>query len=174
MASRLMSPWEPIEIPRRAPVRVRPFWLHGKHARSLSTVCDPQKRSLADVVRVSARRWERELAFRVPTDHVTLHHRWSATPGVLQVHHWWCLILAPVFPALQVERAEHAGVEVGDLSRDGLIRRTPGRRAHGVTPWEHAVCAGRDPGRMRPSTRHRIEVLWMDPRWVVPPPQWAL
>jgi hypothetical protein len=33
---------------------------------------------------------------------------------------------------------------------------------------------GRDLGLIRPSTRHHIEVPWIDPSWVVPPPPEAM
>jgi hypothetical protein len=61
-------------------------------------------------------------------------------------------------------------VEVFDVSLDLLIRLTPGWLSRGLTPLEHAVRFGRDLGLLRPSTRHRIEVPWVDPCWVIPPP----
>jgi len=49
----------------RYPVRLIQFWLHGRHYRYLVNVLDPRVLSVADVVRLYARRWDIELAFRV-------------------------------------------------------------------------------------------------------------
>jgi len=102
-----------------SPVRVIHFWLHGRHVRSLTTVLDSQVVPLADVVSLSARRWEIERAFRAITDHLTLHHLclWSETWAVVHVHLWCCLILAQVS---QGEIAGHTGVEVCEVSLDLL------------------------------------------------------
>jgi hypothetical protein len=82
--------------------------------------------------------------------------------------------LAQVDYARQVEMAGQAGVEVFDVSLDLLGRLTPGWLARGLTPLEDAVRFGRDLGVICPSTRHRSEVPWIDPRWVVPPPPEAM
>jgi DDE family transposase len=156
------------------PVRLIQFWLHGRHYRYLTNVLDPRVLSVADVVGLYARRWDIELAFRVLKDHLDLHHLWSAKWSVVQVQLWCCLILAQVYHALQVEIARQSGVDVFDVSLDLLVRLTPGWVARGLTPLEHAVHFGRDLGLIRPSTRHRIEVPWIDPSWVVPPPPEAV
>jgi hypothetical protein len=41
-------------------------------------------------------------------------------------------------------------------------------------PLEYAVRFGRDLGLIRPSTRYHIEVPWIDPSWLVPPPPEAV
>lgn len=156
------------------PVRLIQFWWHGRHYRYLTNVLDPHQLPLADVVKGYARRWDIELAFRVLKDHLNLHHLWSAKPQVVQVQLWCCLILAQVYHALQVEIAAQAGVEVFDVSLDLLIRLTPGWLARGLTPAEQAVRFGRDLGLLRPSTRHRVQVPWIDPAWVVSPPSEAV
>ena len=79
-----------------------------------------------------------------------------------------------VYHALQVEIAGQAGVEVFEVSLDLLVRLTPGWLSRGLTPLEYAVRFGRDLGLIRPSTRHHIEVPWIDPCWVVPPPPEAV
>jgi hypothetical protein len=155
-------------------VRLIQFWLHGRHYRYVTNVLDPRILSVADVVGLYARRWDIELAFRVLKDHLDLHHLWSAKWPVIQVQLWCCLILAQVYHALQVEIARQAGVEVFDVSIDLLVRLTPGWLARGLTPLDQALRFGRDLGLIRPSTRHRIEVPWIDPSWVVPPPPEAV
>jgi len=156
------------------PVRLLSFWMHGRHYQYLTNVLDPRILPLADVVRLYARRWDIELAFRVLKDHLNLHHLWSAKWSVVQVQLWCCLIQAQVYHALQVEIARQAGVEVFDVSIDLLVRLTPHWLARGLTPLEQAVRFGRELGLIRPSTRHRVEVPWIDPDWVVPPPSEAV
>lgn len=155
-------------------VRLLSFYWHGHQYQYLTNVLNPHVLSLADVVRLYARRWDIELAFRVLKDHLNLNHLWSAKWPVIQVQLWCCLILAQVYHALQVEIAMRAGVEVFDVSLDLLIRLTPRWLSQGRTPLEHAVRVGRDQGLIRPSTRHHIEVPWIDPSWVVPPPASAI
>ena len=158
----------------RYPVRLLQFWMHGRHYRYLTNVLDPHVLPLSEVVSLYARRWDIELAFRVLKDHLNLHHLWSAKWSVVQVQLWCCLIQAQVYHALQVEIARQAGVEVFDVSIDLLVRLTPHWLARGLTPLEQAVRFGRDLGLIRPSTRHRVEVPWIDPSWVVPPPPEAI
>jgi hypothetical protein len=157
-----------------APVRLVQFWHQGKQYRYLTNVLDPQMLPLAEVVKLYARRWDIELAFRAIKDHLNLHHLWSAKPTVIQVQLWCCLILAQVYHALQVEIAGRAEVEVFEVSLDLLIRLTPGWLSRGLTPLDQALCFGRSLGLIRPSTRHRIEVPWIDPSWVTPPPPEAM
>lgn len=61
-----------------------------------------------------------------------------------------------------------------EVSLDLLIRLTPGWLSRGLTPLDQALCFGRSLGLIRPSTRHRIEVPWIDPSWVTPPPPEAM
>ncbi len=154
----------------RSPVRLLSFWWQGKHYQYLTNVLDPHRLPLAEVVQLYARRWDIELAFRLLKDHLQMNHLWSAKWSVLLVQLWCTLILAQVYHALQVEIAMHAGVDVFDVSVDLLVRLTPHWLQQGRCPLEEAVRFGRELGVIRPSTRHRIEVPWIDPAWVVPPP----
>lgn len=147
-----------VDTRARAPVRVIPCGLHGRHSRSLTTMRDPRVVTHADVGGFSAQRGEIELALWALNDPLMLHHLWC------------CLILAHVSHALHMECAGHAGMDVCEVSLDRLIRLTPGWLSRGRTPLEDAVRVGRDLGLRRPSTRHRLAVPWIDPRWVVPPP----
>lgn len=155
-------------------VRLLSFWRQGKHYRYLTNVLDPRVLPLSEVVSLYARRWDIELAFRVLKDHLNLHHLCSAKWSVIQVQLWCTLILAQVYHALQVEIARHSGVEVFEVSLDLLVRLTPGWLARGWCPQEQAVRFGRDLGVIRPSTRHCLQVPWIDPTWVVPPPPEAV
>ena len=151
-------------------VRLIRFWWRGKQYSYLTNVLDPTRLSVADVVRLYARRWDIELAFRALKDHLNQHHLWSAKWPVIQVQLWCGLLLAQMYHGLQVEIAGQAGVEVFDVSMDLLVRFTPRWLQAGLRPIEQAVRFGREQGLIRPSTRNRIEVPWIDPVWVVPPP----
>jgi hypothetical protein len=158
----------------RSPVRLIQVWLHGRQYRSLTNRLDPHVLTLSDVGGFDTRRWDIERAFRARKDHLNRHHLWSAKWAVVQVQRWCCLILAQVSHAFPVEMAGQAGVEVFEVSLDLLVRLTPGWLSRGLTPREHAVRFGRDLGLLRPSTRHRMEVPWVDPCWGVPPPPEAV
>lgn len=92
-----------------APVRLVQFWHQGKQYRYLTNVLDPQMLPLAEVVKLYARRWDIELAFRAIKDHLNLHHLWSAKPTVIQVQLWCCLILAQVYHALKAGDCRTSG-----------------------------------------------------------------
>jgi hypothetical protein len=158
----------------RYPVRLLTFWYRGKHYRYLTNVLDPQVLPLADVARLYARRWDIELAFRLLKDFLKLNQLWSAKWPVIQLQVWACLLVAQVSHALQVQIAAQAGVEVFDVSLDLLVRLTPQWLQRGIGPQEHVVRFGRDLGLIRPSTRHQVEVPWIDPAWVIPPPASAI
>jgi hypothetical protein len=155
-------------------VRLIQFWWQGRHYQYLSNVLDPHLLPLAEVVRLYARRWDIELAFRALKDHLNLNHLWSAKWPVMEVQLWCCLILAQVYHALQVEIAQQSEVDVFDVSLDLLVRLTPGWLACRVSPREQALRFGRAIGLLRPSTRHRIEVPFIDPAWVSDPPPEAI
>lgn len=158
----------------RYPVRLLQFWHHGQHYRYLTNVLDPHLLTLLDVAHLYARRWDIELAFRALKDHLNMHHWWSAKWNVVQVQLWCCLLFAQVYHALQVEIAGQAGVQVFDVSLDLLIRFVPGWLARGLTPLSYAVRFGRELGLLRPSIRYHVEVPWIDPCWVIPPPLQAM
>jgi hypothetical protein len=158
----------------RYPVRLIPFWLHGRHSRSLTTALDPHVGKRSDVVGLSARRWDIERAFRALKNHLRLHPLWSAKEAVVHVQRWCRLILAHVSHALPVEMAGQAGVGVGEVSLDVLVCLAAGWLSRGLTPLESAGRFGRDLDLIRPSTRSHIEVPWIDPCWIVPPPPEAV
>ena len=83
---------------------------------------------------------------------------------------WATLVLAQIFHGLQVQIAAEARVEVFDVSIDLLVRLVPRWLQQGISPVEQAVNFGRDMRLIRPSTRHQVEVPWIDPSWVQSPP----
>ena len=155
----------------RSPVRLIQFWYRGKLYRYLTNVCDPTLLSLADVVRLYARRWEIELAFRLLKDHLHVRLLWSAKWSVIEVQLWAGLILAQYFHGLQHEIASQAGAKPQDVSLDLLVRMSTRCLQRGDDPTAFAVCWGRDTRLIRPSTRTVYEVPFVDRAWVHPPPE---
>jgi hypothetical protein len=97
---------------------------HGEHLyRYVSNVLDPTLLPLANLVRLYARRWDIEMAFKL-------------LKGTLGLHVWWAcervlilqqllLALAQVLHALRGELAQQAGVESGEVSLDLLVKVLP-------------------------------------------------
>jgi len=154
----------------RYPVRLIQFWYRGQQYAYLTNVCDPLVLPLADVVRLYARRWDIELAFRLLKDHLQVRLLWSAKWPVIQVQLWAGLLLGQVFHALQQEIAHQAGVEAEEVSLELLVRLTPRWLQRGIDPVLYAVQWGRDLGLIRPSSRTRFEAPLVEPGWVQPPP----
>lgn len=101
----------------------------------------PQALQLAEVVGLSARRWEIAWAFHLP-------QVWSTKQTVVHVQRWCGLLMTQVFHALQVEITRPAAWR-SEVSVDPLDS--------GLT-FLRTASFGCDPGLIRPSTRHRIEV----------------
>lgn len=156
------------------PVRLIQFRRQGKWYRYLTNVLDPHLLPMHEVVKLYARRWDVELAFRLLKDFLQLNELWSAKWSVIQVQIWACLVVAQIYHALQVQIAVQAGVDVFDVSLDLLVRLTPKWLQRGLSPVEHAVRFGHELGIIRPSTRHRIEIDWVDPALVAAPPPEAV
>jgi hypothetical protein len=76
-------------------------------------------------VRLYARRWDIELAFRLLKDHLNLRFLWSAKSAVIGVQIWATVILAQMLHALQVQVAAQAGVDTFDVSLELLLRHLP-------------------------------------------------
>jgi hypothetical protein len=133
-------------------------------------VLDPRILPLAEVVRLYARRWDIELAFRLLKDHLHLCWLWSAKWSVIQVQLWACLLLGQCFHALQQEIAHQAGGESEEVSLDLLVRLTPVWVQRGIDPVSTSVRFGRELGLIRPSCRTRFEAPWVEPGWIKPPP----
>ena len=100
-------------------IRIR---YRGQWYSYITNVLDPRLLSGADIVRLYARRWDIELAFRVLKDHLNLRFLWSAKAEVISVQIWSTVILAQMLHALQVQVAAQAGVETFDVSLELLLR----------------------------------------------------
>jgi Transposase DDE domain len=149
-------------------VRLVRFRCHGQWHSYLTNVLDPLQLSAADVIRLYARRWDIELAFRVLQEHLQLHTHWSQDWPVLALQVWASLIVAQVYHALQVAVAAEADCEVFDVSLALLVRWVPRLLAQGRNPMEVLLCQGREMGIIRPSRRqpldlptvHLEEIFW--------------
>jgi hypothetical protein len=152
------------------PVRLLRFWYRGKAYTYLTNVYDPRQLSAGDIMRLYARRWDIELAFRVMFDHLHLNHLWSAKWSVIQVQIWAVLLLAQIFHGLQYEIARQAGVQQDDVSIDLLVQMTARWQPGGTDVVDLVVRVGRELGVIRPSSRTKWTIPEVDPCWVDPPP----
>src|SRR5437763_5725091 len=156
------------------PVRLVQFSSQGHLHRYLTNVLDPQQLSLADIARLYARRWDIELAFGVLKEHLQLSQLWSAKWEVVQVQIWCALLLAQLFHGLQVQLAAQEGVEPFDVSIDLLVELVPRLLQRGLAPLPFLGRWGRELGVIRPSSRLKMQVPFVDATWIIPAPPEAL
>lgn len=126
----------------------------------LTSVLDPAALSVADVVRLDARRWEVERAFKTIERDLGLHLLWSAQWELILTQLWGVLRIAQIATALRSQIAERAGVDLFDVSLTLLLRDLPYLVRDGpVDLIEHLarlpVVKG---GYLRPSRRVRYVV----------------
>jgi Transposase DDE domain len=148
-------------------IRIR---YRGQWYSYITNVLDPNKLSGADVVRLYARRWDIELAFRLLKDHLNLRFLWSAKQEVISVQIWATVILAQMLHALQVRVAAGAGVDTFDVSLELLLRHIPDFIRQGGDLLTRIQEGAYPLGIIRPSTRTRIEVPTIEREDIIPPP----
>lgn len=151
-------------------MRLIRFRYRGQWYSYITNVLDPNKLSGADVVRLYARRWDIELAFRVLKDHLNLRFLWSAKQEVISAQIWATVILAQMLHALQVRVAAQAGVDTFDVSLELLLRHIPDFVRQGGDLFTRICDAAYPLGIIRPSTRKRIEVPTIEREEIIPPP----
>ena len=159
----------------RYAVRLIRYRYQGHWYSYLTNVLNPCVLPVTEVVRLYARRWDIELAFRLLKDHLRLNLLWSAKWEVIGAQLWACLTLAQLFHALQMKAAEQEGVDPFDVSLHLLVRHVPRWLAQGLSPLEQIQRYGRAMGLIRPSTRRLPqlpEVSCQDICW--PPPDLPL
>src|SRR2546422_492707 len=93
---------------------------------------------------------------------------------VLCVQIWCALLLAQLFHGLQVQLAAQEGVEPFDVSIDLLVELVPRLLQRGIAPLPSLGRLGRELGLIRPSTRLRVQVPFVDATWITPAPPEAL
>jgi hypothetical protein len=156
------------------PVRLVQFYRHGRLYRYLTNVLDPQMLPLAEVAGLYARRWDIELAFGVLKEHLHLSHLWSAKWAVIQVQIWCGLLLAQLFHGLQVQLAAEAGVDPFEVSIDVLVEVVPPLLQRGIAPLPYLRQMAEHLGVIRPSSRLKVEVPFVDASWITLAPAEAL
>jgi hypothetical protein len=152
----------------RYAVRLIRYRYRGHWYSYLTNVLNPLILPASEVVRLYARRWDIELAFRLLKDHLRLNLLWSAKWQVIGAQIWGCLTLAQLFHGLQMKAAEQEGVDPFEVSLHLLVRHVPRWLAHGLRPLEQIQRHGRAMGLIRPSTRHTPQLPqlhWQDLRW---------
>ncbi len=150
-------------------VRLVSFRHRQRLYRYFTNVLDPRQLSLQEVVKLYARRWDIEGAFRVLKDHLGVNTLWSAKSSVIEVQLWSTLLLAQCLHRLQVQIAMQEGVDIFDVSLALLIGWMPRWLAQGINPVTCLARIGRDLGFIRPSTRSHVQVPCVDPRWITFP-----
>lgn len=156
------------------PVRLVQFYRRGRLYRYLTNVLDPQLLPLADVAGLYARRWDIELAFCLLKEHLQASQLWSAKWPVLQVQIWCALLLAQLFHGLQVQLAAQEGVDPFEVSIDVLVQVVPALLQRGLAPLPSLARYARTIGLIRPSSRLKVEVPFVDATWITPAPPEAL
>jgi hypothetical protein len=156
------------------PVRLVQYYHQGRLHRYLTNVLDPQQLPLADIARLYARRWDIELAFCVLKEHLQVSQLWSAKWPVIQVQIWCALLLAQLFHGLQVQLAAQEGVDPFEISLDLMVEVVPQLLQRGIAPLPYLRRWGRELGLIRPSTRLRVQVPFIDATWITPAPPEAL
>src|SRR5579859_1371995 len=152
-----LMPWSPMGASSsnraRYAVRLIRYRHRGLWYSYLTNVLDPLQLPAAEVVRLYARRWDIELAFRLLKDHLCLNLIWSAKWEVIGAQIWACLTLAQLFHALQMQAAQQADVDPFEISMPLLVRHVPRWLSCGLSPLEQILEHGHDMGLIRPSTR---------------------
>lgn len=137
---------------------------------SITNVLDPHQLSMADVVRLYARRWDIELAFKTVKRDLGLHLLWSAKWELILTQVWGVLLIAQIAAALRAQIAQRAGIDLFDVSLSLLLRDLPHlvRRGEPDLIGRLAALPVVKGGYLRPSRRIRLEVP--DNLPVHPPP----
>ena len=103
-------------------------------------------------------------------EHLHVSPLWSAKWEVVQVQIWAGLLLAQLFHGLQVQLAAQEGVEPFDVSIALLVELVAPLLQRGIAPLPALGRLGREVGLIRPSTRIRVQIPFVDATWITPAP----
>jgi len=136
----------------------------------LTNVLDPAVLPITELVRLYARRWDIEQAFKLVKRDLGLHLLWSAKWELVLTQVWGVLLLAQIASALRAEVARRAGIDVREVSLTLLLRDLPLLvRDHGPAVLDRlATLPVTKGGYLRPSRAAERPVP--DPGPVTPPP----
>lgn len=142
---------------------------HGQTTRRyLTNVTDPADLAMAEVVRLYARRWDIELAFKTLKTDLGLEVLWSGKRPVIQTQVWAVLVIAQIAFHLRFLIATRAGVELFDVSLVLLLKELPRFAERGADPVAAIAGLGKAGGFLRPSRRVRYDLP--EPDDLIPPP----
>ncbi len=142
---------------------------HGQTTRRyLTNVTDPFTLSMADVVRLYARRWDVELAFKMLKTDLGLSVLWSTKWPVIQTQVWAVLLIAQIAFHLRLLIATRAGVDLFDVSLVLLLRELPRFAERGRDPVTAIAGLGQAGGFLRPA--RRVRYILPEPDDLIPPP----
>lgn len=99
--------------------------LGGVQQVYLTNVREPDRLPVAEVVRLYARRWDIELAFKTLKCELGLGLLWSAKRELIALQLWGALLIAQIASALRAEVAQRAGIDLFDVSLALLLRELP-------------------------------------------------
>lgn len=138
-------------------VRLMQFEHQGICYRYISNVLDPDLLSMSEAARLSARRWDIELAFKALKGELGLHLWWSSHPILVLQQLWAALILAQVLHALHLRVAAEAGVDLFEVSLPVLVKLLAQAPARVSTESliSLLVRKGRQQGLIRASRRYQ-------------------
>lgn len=136
----------------------------------LTNVLDPEQLSIAAVVRLYARRWDIELAFKTVKRDLGLHLLWSAKWELILTQVFGVLLIAQIAMALRAAIARRAEVDLFDVSLTLLLRDLPYlvRDGDGDVIARIAALPRVTGGYIRPARRHRPVVP--EDLVITPPP----
>jgi hypothetical protein len=153
-------------------VRLIQFEYQGTCYRYISTVLDPDLLSMSEAARLSARRWDIELAFQALKGELGIHLWWSSHPILVLQQLFCALILAQVLHALHLRVAAQAGVDLFEVSLPVLVKllaQAPARfTTESLIPL--LIRKGRQQGLIRASRRYQPVVpALLEPYTPAPP-----
>ena len=137
--------------------------------RYVTNVLDPNVLPAAEIVRLYARRWDIELAFKLIKRELGLHLIWSTSWDLILTQIWGTLLIAQIVSALRQELAIRANVDVFDVSISLLLAALPRYVKHGAPDVLGTIAArGKYGGIIRKSRRKQVNLPRDVP--VTPPP----
>jgi len=138
--------------------------------RYLTNVRKPKRLTPAQIVRLYARRWDIELAFKLIKRELGLHLIWSTAWQLILLQIWGTLLIAQIAAALRQALALRARVDLFDVSLRLLLADLPRYVARGEPDVLGAIVArDRYGGILRSSRRIRVTVPMNLP--IMPPPK---
>ena len=144
---------------------------HGQQLfQYVTNVLDPARLPLPNVVRLYARSFDIEMAFKLLKRTLGLHLWWACERVLVLQQLLLALALAQVIHFLQGEIAQEAGVEPVEVSVDILMKVLP--QAQWPSPFGLAQCLvshARQIGLIRPSRSIQLELPQIPLQEIIPP-----